>query len=173
MVNGKLLVLGLCSLLGLASAREDDVRLRPDDVEMFAGQWTGTLEYLDYSDNRTRQKLAVSLTSQKSGEGLEYRFSYVEPNGKKVEGDTTRLTLQENGRKLKINEEEWRVADIKRDAGRKLEVVLTRQGMDNKKPAELRRSWIRARDTLTIRTEARTDKEEKSLVRNEYVLQKR
>lgn len=148
-------------------------RLTVADLGFLAGKWAGSLEYLDYSDGKSRQKIKAALDCKRAGAAVEYRFSYVEPNGRKVEGDTTRLTLGENGTQLRINDETWCVAGKTQDAkAGKYEVVLTRNGTDDKKPAELRRVLAVEKGTLTIRTEVKPEKAEKAFVRNEYVMKK-
>lgn len=149
-------------------------RLTLDDLDFLTGKWAGSLEYLDFTDNQTRHKIAASLACKRAHDAFDYKFSFVEPGGKKVDGDSTKVTLVENGSQLRLNDETWRVASRLIDAkNQKYEVVLTREGPDDKKPAKLRRVISLDKDTLTIRTEVLLEKAEKSFVRNEYVLKKR
>lgn len=156
------------------AAPEAKPRLTLDDLDFLAGKWAGSLEYLDYADGRTRQRLEASLDARRAGGAIEYKFSYVEPNGKAVAGDPVKLTLQQDGTQLRLNDETWRVAGKTADArtGQR-EVVLVRAGTDGKKPAELKRTLTFANATLSIRTEVKPETAEKAFVRNEYVLKKR
>jgi hypothetical protein len=148
-------------------------RLTLDDLDFLTGTWAGTLEYLDYADNRTKQKLKVSFQCKRTDGAIEHQFSYVEPNGKKVDGDKIKLTLDEDGSRLRYNDERWRVTDKAIDARNgTYEVALTREGTDGDKPAEFRRVLAFVKGTLTIRTEVKPEKADKPFVRNEYVLKK-
>lgn len=148
--------------------------LKADDLDFLTGKWTGTLAYLDYSDNRTKQKLETALECTRDGDAVVYRFTYVEPNGKKVEGDKVKLTVHANGAEVRLNDEAWRVAGRGIDAAnQKYEVVLTRDGSAGNKPAAFRRVITLSKGTLTIRTEEKAEKAEAALVRNEYTLKKK
>jgi hypothetical protein len=148
-------------------------RLSLDDLDFLAGKWAGSLEYLDYADGTTRRKITASLDCTRSDGALGYKFSYVEPGGKLVDGDAVKLTLHDGGAELRFNDERWRVAGKTAEKGGKRQIVLTRDGTDDKKPAEFRRVVTLDQETLTIRTEVKPEKAEKPFVRNEYVLKKR
>jgi hypothetical protein len=150
-----------------------DVRLAAGDLGFLEGKWVGALEYLDYSDRTSRRKIAAALGCKTVDGAVEYRFAYTEPNGKTVDGDPVRVTLAGDGARVRLNDEEWRVAGKLLDPkAEKYEVVLVRDGKDDGKPAELRRVIAREKGALAIRTEVRPDKAEESFVRNEYVLKK-
>lgn len=169
-----------CGLMGASTLRQEparpalETRLEAADLDFLVGEWLGTLEYLDYQDNATRRKLAVTLNARRVAGTIEYQFLYTEPNGKLVEGDATRLTLTGNGVGLRLNDEPWTVAGKEIDPARKLyDVTLARDGMDGGKPARLRRTLNLKSETLTIRTEVQAENQEKPLLRNEYTLKKR
>lgn len=160
--------------LALATPAQADPapRLSLDDLALLAGRWEGTLEYLDYKDNNTRVKLATTLRVEPpAGGALRYRFGYVEPNGKKVDGDPVTLTLAEAGTVVRLGDESWRVdrRSIDETAG-SFEIAITRDGEDDDKPAKLRRVFKRQKDVLTIRTEVTPEGAEVPTVRNEYTL---
>lgn len=149
------------------------VQLSIDELSFLTGSWIGTLQYLDYSDDQTKRKLETSMECKKDSDAIEYKFSYIEPNGKKVDGDRTKLTLIENGTQLRLGTEQWRVVSKSIDSrSRTFSIVLSRVGTDNKKPAEFRRMITRNKDELSFRTEITYEKTEKPLVRNEYMLKK-
>ena len=157
--------------LCLAEAAGVPPHLTLDDLAFLAGRWVGTLEYLDYADNRTRQTLQASLDCTRGDGALEYRFTYVEPNGTPVEGDEVRVTLDEDGTRLRLNEETWRVMGKAIDPRQeRYEVVLSRDGVDADRPAEFRRTLTLDEATLVIRTEVRPEGEERWFVRNEHIL---
>jgi hypothetical protein len=171
-------LVGFCILglhLSIAKGTSvDEPMLAVDDLSFLVGNWAGRLEYLDYKDNKTRRQIEASLACKADGEGFVYRFSYIEPNGSKVEGDEVKLTLADRGRQLRLNDEQWRVTSksIDRKTG-KYEFVISRQGNDDNKPAELRRTIASPeKGTLTIRTTVRPEGAKDWLVRNEYLLKK-
>ena len=144
------------------------------DLAFLTGRWAGTLQYLDYADNRTRQTLQASLDCTRSDTAIRYQFSYVEPNGERVAGDTVRVTLEDHGTRLRLNEEQWRVLGSAIDRRqRTYEVVLARHGIDAERPAEFRRTWRFDGETLVIRTEVEPVGSEEWIVRNEHVLKRR
>jgi hypothetical protein len=148
-------------------------RLAPGDLDFLVGKWVGTLEYLDYKDDRTKQTIKASLDCSAKDDGVAYRFSYVEPNGKALTGDSVKLTIAATGTSLLVNDEPWTVAATSIDKNERLwKVTFDRNGMENGKLAKLRRTLILNSDILTIRTEVQRDEGDKSLVRNEYVLKK-
>jgi hypothetical protein len=136
------------------------------DFGFLAGSWSGTLTYLDYKDDTTRQELKVTMTCTVGGDATRYRFLYVEPNGKRVEGDETVITVETDGTHVTIGKERWTVA------GRPLSgrVVLERDGNDNGKAVRLSRSYVRNHNELRIVTTATPAGGGQSLVRNTYVL---
>lgn len=148
-------------------------RLSPGDLDFLMGKWAGELEYLDFKDNQSRQKIKAMLHCDSAQGTVTYEFSYVKPNGKTVAGDPNKLRLAEDGRHLFVNDEPWIVAakNIDTRAG-KFRVVLSRDGTDNNKSAKLRRTLMLDGESLTIRTEVQHDTSDKPLVRNEYVLKK-
>lgn len=156
------------TLLGLLPASAPP-RLTLGDLAFLAGRWTGTLEYLDYTDNRTRQTLQARLDCTPGDDAIAYRYSYVEPNGEAVRGDDVRLTLDDQGTRLRLNEEQWRVIGRAVSSGR-VEIVLSRDGTDAEKPALFRRTIRFDGVTLVILTEVNPQGGEGWFVRNAHVL---
>lgn len=148
--------------------------LKPADLDFLLGDWSGKLEYLNYSDNKTKQTLAVTMKCETADGGPRYRFQYTEPNGKKVEGDATRVAIDPKGDFLKLGDEQWVIEKSTLDANAgKFAITLSRDGKDGDKPAKLRRVIAREKDKLTIRTEVSGGTDEPILVRNEYTLEKK
>lgn len=136
------------------------------DFGFMAGSWSGTLTYLDYKDNTTRQELKVTMTCTVSDGVTRYRFLYVEPNGKRVEGDETAITVAPDGKQVTIGADRWTVAHRPLDK----RIILERDGTDNDKPVRLARSFVRVGSELRIVTTATPASGGQSLVRNSYVL---
>ena len=158
-------------LVGLGLLASGPPRLTLDDLGFLAGTWSGTLTYLDYADEHTRQTLRASLHCSRTDSAIEYRFSYVEPDGRAVEGDATTLTVDPDGSGLRLGGERWRVTDRRIDRDRaRYHITAAREGTDADRPAEFRRTWSLEGDTLRIRTEVRLAGKGTSFVRNEHVL---
>lgn len=136
------------------------------DFGFLVGSWSGTLTYLEYKDNTTRQELKVTMTCMVTGEATRYRFRYVEPGGKRVDGDETVITVAPDGKHVTIGADTWNVAH--RPLGGR--IVLERDGTENDKPVRLSRTFVRNGHELRIVTTATPAGGGQSLVRNSYVL---
>ncbi|MBX7102679.1 MAG: hypothetical protein K1X57_01265 [Gemmataceae bacterium] len=139
--------------------------LRPDDLSRLVGNWSGTLEYLDYTDDKSRSRLNTTLTCKLLGTELQTAFSYVEPSGKVVGGTPTTWALTAEGTRIRIGTEEWTVQS-RTDS----DWELTRDGTDNNKPAVIRRIVNVEGNSLRIRTDIHYSGSKGSLTRNEYIL---
>jgi hypothetical protein len=139
-------------------------RVTLGDFAFLAGRWAGTLDYLDYADDRTRQTLQAFLDCTVTDTAIAYRFSYIEPNGKRVTGDEVRLTVAAGGQGVRLGADEWRVG------GAADSVVLLREGEDAGRAAEFRRIFAGTGDRLVIRTEVRPRGRAEWFVRNRHQL---
>ena len=139
-----------------------------DDLAWLAGQWSGTLTYLDYKDNKTRVTLKTTMECRKTPEGLRYRFDYVEPNGKAVAGDETSVTLDSARQRITVGRDEWTVVGTP-GAGR---LTIELDGTDAGRAVRFSRTYTLSGDELRIETSARPTDGGTSLVRNTYVLRR-
>jgi hypothetical protein len=174
-VNTKRILPALLLTIALAAApaagvTPDGAAVTPEDFKLMVGEWEGHLEYLDYSDNKTRVRLAVTLACVEAEGGIAYAFTYTEPNGRKVAGDRNALSVSAG--RVRINGDDWAVSR-REGGGRPLTLVLTREGRDDDKPATLRRTLTLSAGELRISNEARAAGAADFVLRNEYELKRR
>lgn len=126
-------------------------QIESDLRQALLGQWTGVLEYRDYSEppgSTKRVQLPTWLTVTKEAGVLTEHFVYDDGPGKTVESSQT-ITL-DVGSKTYTEQEASKPAQTSRVAGFETlkdgrgEIILLGHGLDNSKLAE-------TRTTLTIR----------------------
>ena len=55
--------------------------LDDSDLSKLAGEWTGSLTYTDYSDDKSKVTLSTDLTIVDKNGKLKFRYVYTEPGG--------------------------------------------------------------------------------------------
>jgi hypothetical protein len=135
--------------------------------DSLVGHWTGELEYLDYSDDETLVTLSTRLevAVAEDGRGLDLRYFFEEPDGSIVEG-TDRFYETEDGIYFG---DEWKVREraIHKDT-QTLRLVLTREGSDNDRPAEIVTTVERLGSRLTITKRVQVSGEDSPFQRNQF-----
>jgi hypothetical protein len=147
--------------------------LKGKELRILQGKWEGELEYLDFSDGKSKVRLSstfdckYSETERKVSISIQFR----EPNGKIING-TSSITLLENGDQVLIDGEQWKVATAKVSATPdSLVIVLERKGADNNKPADLKKIIrVEKGSTFTYTKQVRYQDGEAFFTRNEYRL---
>jgi hypothetical protein len=130
--------------------------------QSLSGQWTGVLEYRDYSEPPTstkRVQLPTWLTITPSGESLSEHFIYDDGPTKTVE-ETDLVTLDiaastysetDNGKPAQV----YRVTGYDKLKSGRGEIILTATTTDDDKPAETRITLTIRRNLLTWLEEVR------------------
>ena len=135
-----------------------------------AGEWEGTLEYLDYGDNETRVRLAMSVVYRETPGGTAYDIEFREPDGRIV-SDAGRLERLPSG-EVVLGADAHEVASFEAaDDG--FTLVLRMRGQDGGQPAEIRQVIEHAGDGLVVRKEVRFDGAAEFFTRNEVRLERR
>jgi len=117
--------------------------------DFLLGSWEGELEYLDYGDNETRVTLPTWLVVKRSdiGPGLEASFLFEEPDGSTVEGGDRFYETREG----LVFGELWAVDSWESPAPDGTHrIALSRQGLDDERPAMLWTVIERSKDRLTL-----------------------
>jgi hypothetical protein len=170
-MSSHVLLLLLCTFADEPSA---SAVLRP-----FAGSWTGTLEYRDYSsDARSTLPTTVSSRLESEGKSLALDFVYDEGNGQSVKNeDRIRIDL---GAKTfdwgprdkpgKVNH--YTVTGFDELAAQGSgKLILTGTGEENGKPVAVRETITLTAKELTILKET-GPKDGKLIFRNQYKLKR-
>jgi len=152
----------------------EEARVSLAELQFLIGEWEGALEFVDPAVDRAKRKVAATFVCKKIPEALEYRFTYVDAQGKKVEEDLAKAAPAEGGARVQFGPDLWRVTrkTVDAPAGR-VEIAFARDGMENSKPAEFRRTVVSSGQTLVIKTESKPEKSDEWSVRTEYSLKKK
>jgi len=143
-----------------------------------AGQWTGTLEYRDYSRPDTRVTLPTKLSIVYVPDSVAMLMHYVYDDGpgKIVEDDdkfaaNASVTSVSWGDPKSPSAQQFSVRDVP-GAKSPIALVLQGEGRDNDKPATIRETFTISRDTLRILKETR-ETGGAFAFRHEYVMHRR
>ncbi len=145
--------------------------LTDKDLKDLAGNWSGTLTYTDYSDDKTHTSLPTQLVIVDLKDSLGLNFTYTEPNGKKVT-DKSSLRIYEDGDKLNIDGHVYFIAAVRRK-GIRLTIIAENEGEDNNKAAEIRQTIIIGPSILNILKEVRYTGMKDYFIRSKTELQKK
>lgn len=143
--------------------------LSGNELKPLAAKWNGYLDYLEYSDNKTRTRLKTSFDCKEIEAAMKVSCAvqYKEPNGKLVD-DTTSFSIAPDGNSMIVDGETWTV--MKATTGRKgLEIVLEADTTDNNQPAHVRKTIRIDADILTYTKQVKQGPDV-YIKRNEYTL---
>jgi hypothetical protein len=157
-----LLAAALISLPALAQTTAQSPQIQAELNHAMSGQWTGVLEYRDYSDPATSTKrvfLPTWLTITPTAAGLSRHFVYDDGPGKTINEtdivsiDVANNTYAENdaGKPAQI-EHVTGYATLKTGRG---DLVLTGIGIDDDRPTETRTMLIIRRNLISWILEVR------------------
>ncbi len=140
------------------------------DLSLLMGTWEGELEYLDYQDDAMRVTLPVRLTVRWSEGDTAFALAYTygEPDGSRVDRREL-LRFGSDGRVWLDGWWEPTAAGLDRARG-SAELTLIRQGLDNERPATIRRRILVQPGRLTMSMEVRYGGSDAYLTRNIYSL---
>ncbi|MEM0964387.1 MAG: hypothetical protein AAGK21_17805, partial [Bacteroidota bacterium] len=121
-----------------------------------AGEWGGSLTYLDYGDDATEVTLGLSASTEATadGRGVSLDLTYVEPDGSPGGTGSNEILYAAGSDHLLYQEAPWTILsrDVREDG---FEVVFEREARDNNRPATIRHTIALADDELTDRKEVR------------------
>ncbi|MEP7087646.1 MAG: hypothetical protein ABI884_10100 [Gemmatimonadota bacterium] len=159
----------LSVVLGAAAAGAQSTAANPPDLNVaFVGDWTGQLEYRDYTSN-DRTFLPTWLRIAESADHRSLVFSYVYDDGPtKTVREHVTFALDQAARKATITDLDETTSKPKtsvstydvsgldefRKTGRGV-LVLTGDGEDNGKPAEVRITMTLRRNLYTAKKDVR------------------
>lgn len=128
-----------------------------------AGRWAGVLEYRDYSEpvgSAKRVQLPTWLTIEVGAEGIRLTYTYDDgPDKVLEEKDTVVFDLAAKSYRAMENGHPWEtyaVAGLEGLKDGRGELVMTGNGVENDKPAEMRVTWTVRRNLLMILEETRS-----------------
>jgi hypothetical protein len=156
-------------------ATDPPAKVQVDLTQALAGQWTGLLEYRDYSEPATstkRVQLPTWLTITPSGDGLNEHFVY-DDGPTKVVDETLRVALDVVGSRYTITNdhnvvEVYKVVGYDSLHAGRGSLVITGPTIDNGRPAETRITLTVRRNLLTWTEENRAVASEPFAFRHSY-----
>ena len=144
-----LVVLNGCQNKNVELIAQDSRLVVLDDFAFLVGSWDGSLEYLNYGDDKTRVTLPTRAVYQLEGDKISYQFVYTEPNGRKVDGQGSIAVDSNSG--VQFNGGAHQVVGRMVDAENELyEIKLTQRGMDNNREAQIDHVIQRNGDKVSI-----------------------
>ncbi|MCL7961163.1 MAG: hypothetical protein M8861_13300, partial [marine benthic group bacterium] len=144
-----ILTAAVCFLAAIIFSTPAAAQTGMEPFELLVGSWDGELEYLNYGDNLTLVTLPTRLVVKPAGNGqrLDLEFIYQEPDGSEVSGTDQ---LYETGDGLYFGDR-WTVEEQEvEEPGRRLRLVLSREGEDDDRAAFIRTVVLLEGDELTI-----------------------
>lgn len=161
------LFLILPSLFGFIA--KDPPKVRAKDLQLLVGrQWTGTLNYVDYSTNKKVSIASDLIVTESSGDTLSWVFEYLYPDEPNANSKET-VTISEDG---KIIDGET-VVERTELAGKVLRIVTEKSGTDNKKRAMFRYTYSVSVRAFSVRKEVQYDETTDFFERNQYFWRRR
>lgn len=118
--------------------------------QKIAGNWEGTLEYLDYSANK-RVKLKTYLTITLASDGNSAEFVTVYDDISKIIKDVETVKIDLAAKKYLAGENEYKIDSF--EAGK---IVLTGSGQDGEKIEPVRKTIIFDENSLSFLKETRS-----------------
>jgi hypothetical protein len=115
------------------------------------GKWQGTLEYLDYSDGKSRVSLKTIITFKPSADGNSAEVSTVYDDFGKIIKDQDVEKIDVTAKKYFEDKTEFTIESITEG-----KIVLLGSGQDGEKIEPIRKTITYTNDTLTILKETRT-----------------
>lgn len=141
-----------------------------DELNKLAGNWSGTLTYTDYSNDTSKTSLPTKLEIIDLKDSLGFNYTYTEPNGTLVKDKGSLRYLKEVDQ-LFIDGDTYYVNAVRR-RGVRLTIIADREGTDNNKEAEIRKTITIGPSVLIIIKEVKYSGAKEYFVRNKTELQK-
>ena len=166
----------LASLPAQTLAADPPSQIQADVNKALIGEWTGILEYRDYSEpdaSTKRVQLPTWLTVTATDKGLMHHFVY-DDGPTKVVDETLTLTLDVNASTYTIvndqgRKEVYKVFDYRTLHGGRGDLIITGPTIDNNRPAETRITLTIRRNLLAWTEENRTVATEPYIFRHRYI----
>ncbi len=116
-----------------------------------AGKWQGTLEYLDYGDEKSRVSLKTQIEYKTSADGFSSETATVYDDFGKVIKDNGNLRIDLAANQYFDGKDEYKIESIADG-----KIVLLGSGQDGKKVEPIRLTITYSNDNLTILKETKT-----------------
>ncbi|MBT8268422.1 MAG: hypothetical protein HKO96_04075 [Flavobacteriaceae bacterium] len=137
-------------------------RITSEDLSSLAGDWTGTLTYIDYSSGNPFT-MPADLSVQLGTNNNQLTLFNIYPNEPKA-NNKDKIKISANGEKLNGKN----VMSVQRNANGTIEIITEFEGKDNRKKALIRSIYIVGNEQFIIRKEVKFQDSDEWLKRNEF-----
>ncbi len=166
-LKSNLSFIAILFLASLAFGQVENAALTNSDLSPLLGNWTGTLSYLDYSDDSSRVVLDARMTARVDDGVFKMKTTVAEQNGTEQTTEST-WSVSKDGRKMVLDGKSWFVSD-KKTTDNGTTIVFQAPGLDNNKPAQIMNVlYIGHGDSCIWRKQVLYDGGGHEFVRNEY-----
>ncbi len=158
----------LFTILILLTGFSRDQTLTNDHLEVFEGEWSGSLTYLNYGDDKTKVTLPMDAEITFSDKGLAFKHMFKEPNGA-IETRTTKFRLRKD--KIFFNGSwEFKSGQFKDLKNWTLE--LEGKGKDNNRASAFTKTIEVSSNRIVVTKRVRYEGTDHYFVRNKHVYEK-
>ena len=144
-------------------------QLSTDNLSAIVGEWTGTLTYLNYSDDKTLVTLPVEIIATDAGKAIDLLMIFTEPGGG-TERRSDKIKLK---KKQIVFSGDWDLGEAKVQDMNNWEVEMSKEGLDNNLKANFLQIMRVSGDDILITKKVRYRGEEEYFMRNEYKLKRK
>jgi hypothetical protein len=144
-------------------------QLTTDNLTAIEGEWTGTLTYLNYRDDKTLVSLPVEIIATNAGKSIDLVMIFTEPGGGS-ERRTDKIKLK---KKQIVFSGDWDLGESKVEDLNNWEVEMSKEGIDNNLKANFLQIMKVSADDILITKKVRYRGEEDYFMRNEYKLKRK
>lgn len=141
-----------------------------EELKKLAGNWSGTLIYTDHSNDTSKTSIPTKLEIIDLKDSLGFSYTYTEPGGNLVKKKGSLRYFKEEDQ-LFIDGDTYYVSAVRR-RGVRLTIIADREGADNNKEADIRKTITIGPSVLIIIKEVRYRGAKEYFVRNKRELQR-
>ena len=137
-------------------------------LQVFEGEWTGSLTYLNYGDDATLVTLPLKSEASLDAKGVRFVYYFTEPGGR-IEERKDRLYFKEN--QLMFSGK-WDIVASKAQDLQNWSMELKKTGMDNNKKSDFKETITVTPDKITVTKMVKYHDGEEYFMRNQYVFER-
>ena len=143
-----------------------------EDMAALSGNWTGTLSYLDYSDDESQSTLNCTMKVEWKDKRGKLFIGFEEPNGK-IYYDKSSIRIIGSGDSIQFDGHKYTIKHFNKDNGTGFwTLIVERSGKDNRKSSTIRQSFMYQGDKISLVKEVKYNDIKDYFVRNSYVLRR-